>query len=77
MNGPHLHPCSVPGCGKLQPPHLLMCKRHWFQVPGGLRQTVLNAWAAWQRGDIGRDVLREAQDAATQAVPGAIEGGAL
>lgn len=70
MNGPHFHPCSVPACGKMQPTHLLMCKRHWFQVPGKLRQAVLTAWDQWQRGEIGLDALREAQARATESVEG-------
>lgn len=36
--------CPGPSCTEQVPSDMLMCRRHWFQVPKDLRQEVLSAW---------------------------------
>lgn len=71
MSPPHMHLCSVPECGKVIPDHLLMCKRHWIQVPGKLRQQVLDRWKLYQNGECELEHLRAAQILATNSVEAA------
>lgn len=42
-----LHKCHAIGCDVPVPPHLLMCRSHWVQVPKAEQQAV---WAAYQPG---------------------------
>jgi hypothetical protein len=42
------HHCHATGCGQACPPRLLMCRRHWFMVPAGLRAAVLAAYRPGQ-----------------------------
>ena len=68
MSAKPLHPCSVPGCGQLLEPHVLMCRAHWKRVPYRLRADVWAAWERWRCGAIDLDALREVQARATEAV---------
>ena len=43
------HECPGPGCTKSVPPHMLACKRHWYQVSPATRQWVARAWADHMR----------------------------
>src|SRR4051812_24288776 len=36
--------CPVSGCETRHPPHLMMCRSHWFQVPKHLRDEVWDAY---------------------------------
>lgn len=42
-----IHTCHIPTCALEVPPKMLMCRRHWFMVPKGLRAAV---WAHYQHG---------------------------
>lgn len=39
------HECPGPGCKRRIPPHMLACKRHWYQVSADTRNRVWRAWA--------------------------------
>lgn len=39
------HKCPAQGCELLLPPRILMCNKHWHQVPRPLQNAV---WAAWR-----------------------------
>lgn len=41
------HECPAPVCSKQAGPDMLMCPRHWYQVPKPLRRAV---WITWNRG---------------------------
>jgi hypothetical protein len=41
------HECPAPTCTEQVDPAMLMCPRHWYQVPKPLRSAL---WRAWQRG---------------------------
>ena len=41
------HHCHAVGCNEHVPPKMLMCRRHWFMVPGHLRRQV---WATYRPG---------------------------
>lgn len=41
------HVCHAEGCNVAVPPKMLMCRRHWFQVPKQLRDAV---WAEYRPG---------------------------
>ena len=41
------HECPAPLCTGQAGPDMLMCPRHWYQVPAPVRRAV---WAAWRRG---------------------------
>jgi hypothetical protein len=64
------HPCAVAGCGALIRTSLLMCGRHWRQVPAKLRREVLDAYYRWQLGEVSLSDLRAVQDQAARAVEG-------
>ena len=74
MNSP-FHKCSVPTCSTAIRSHLLMCPTHWRQVPAPSKHRVLAAYEQWKDGIISLVELRAAQDAATEAVVSAVEGG--
>ena len=38
------HGCPGPACTEQVGPDVLMCPRHWYQVPGPVRRAVLIAW---------------------------------
>lgn len=61
------HTCHARGCEVEVPPEMLMCRRHWFQVPVGIRRRV---WAAYRLGQCDLDPMpsRAWVDAATEAV---------
>lgn len=60
------HECSAPACAEQVPPDMLMCPRHWYQVPRPLRRAV---WIAWNRGaGAGTPAHRAAMRAAVTAV---------
>jgi hypothetical protein len=41
------HECPKNGCNKQIDYTMLMCSRHWYEVPKPLRKAV---WRAWQDG---------------------------
>lgn len=41
------HTCHAIACDAEVPPSMLMCRRHWFQVPYGLRRSV---WIQYEKG---------------------------
>ena len=48
--GPVLtHECPAPVCTEQAGPDMLICPRHWYQVPGPLRRAVR---IAWRRGAV-------------------------
>lgn len=38
------HDCPAAGCTRQVPNHMLMCGRHWGQVPAAQRRAVYRAW---------------------------------
>lgn len=44
------HSCAARGCTQQVPDYLLMCSRHWFQVPKATRDRVFKTYALWRRG---------------------------
>jgi hypothetical protein len=38
------HKCAVSGCNHQVKLDLLMCRRHWFMVPAGLRDKLMETW---------------------------------
>lgn len=44
------HPCPVGDCGVTVPSSMLMCRRHWGEVPAPLQAAV---YRAWRRGEGG------------------------
>lgn len=63
-----LHACSVPGCGAVLRPHLLMCRTHWRRVPEPLQAEVWSAWERFRCGELSVTDLRDVQGRATAAV---------
>ena len=60
------HECPALDCTEQVDPDMLMCPRHWYQVPRPLRRAVL---IAWNRGaGAGTPAHRAAMRAATAAV---------
>lgn len=60
------HQCPGPDCAEQVDPSVLMCPRHWYQVPKPLRRAV---WVAWARGTgAGSPAHRAAMRAAIAAV---------
>lgn len=43
------HTCKAPGCTQQIPAALLMCPRHWAQVPRNIQIRVTGAWRALAR----------------------------
>lgn len=39
------HTCPATGCTRNVPSHMLLCRTHWYMVPGPLRDAVWDAWA--------------------------------
>lgn len=70
------HSCSVPGCGRSIPLHMLMCRGHWRTVPSRIQVTVYAAWHRYKRGKIEIAELRAVQQQATDAVVALVKGGA-
>lgn len=64
-----LHRCHARKCTVHVPPEMLMCRRHWFMVPKGLRYRV---WSTYRRGQCDdkrpSKEWHEAADAAINAV---------
>lgn len=64
-----LHKCKAVGCDRTIPVELLMCRRHWAQVPWGLRRAVRENYRAGQCIDLKpSSAWRAAADAAIAAV---------
>jgi hypothetical protein len=60
------HECPAGLCTEQVDPDMLMCPRHWYQVPKPLRRAV---WTAWHRGaGAGSPAHRAAMRAAIAAV---------
>jgi len=60
------HLCHAVGCTVEVPPKLLMCKAHWYMVPGDLRRRV---WATYVKGqEIRKDPSPDYFDAAQAAI---------
>lgn len=43
------HPCPKTGCPERLPFEIFACKKHWFQIPTGVRRMI---WRAWTSGDL-------------------------
>lgn len=41
------HTCHWPGCGKIVPPAMWGCKKHWLKLPYHLRRRI---WATYRPG---------------------------
>ena len=64
-------PCPVEGCTATVSRSLLMCKHHWFSVPGRLRREVLRNWDIYQtskKPDERLIAVRAWKDAARAAI---------
>lgn len=72
------HRCHAVGCDIEVDPGLLMCRRHWFQVPKNLRREVWRLYRKGQERDKNpsREYLAAAKDA-IDAVDQAEHGGRL
>jgi hypothetical protein len=57
------HECPVRGCSAVVDDARLMCKPHWFAVPGILRREI---WGAYRKRDAG--ILRRLHVAAIRHV---------
>lgn len=45
------HTCHAPGCTKLVPPHMLMCRAHWFALPPKIRSAIWREYRPGQESD--------------------------
>lgn len=61
------HRCHAIGCDAEVPPAILMCRRHWFAVPGPLRKRV------WRLYRPGQEVTKEPSPEYLAAARAAIE----
>jgi len=50
-NPSQMHTCHAIDCDTLIPPHLHMCKKHWYMVPLILRRRIWNAYRKGQEID--------------------------
>lgn len=46
-----MHYCHAEGCRVVVNPKILMCRRHWFQVPAQLRRAVWREYRPGQEVD--------------------------
>lgn len=61
-----MHDCPIDGCDKSVPSHILMCKKHWSQVPRDLQREVYRTYA---RGmGVASEEYAEARSAAVAEV---------
>lgn len=61
-----VHLCHAVDCSERIPPKLLMCGRHWYMVPQGLRREV---WRAYRPGqEVDKAPSQEWIDVARQAI---------
>ena len=61
-----LSPCPIPHCQRGRKPNQIMCGRHWFRVPKGLRDLI---WSYARRGEScpeWREACRNAVDIVTE-----------
>jgi hypothetical protein len=61
-------PCPIHGCDEVIPMNHLMCKEHFFQVPRGLRERLVEASRDCLAGVASLDLLRGLQLEALQVV---------
>jgi hypothetical protein len=60
------HRCPGPRCPIYIPYELLMCRKHWGQVPAGIKHLV---WRTWANGKgAGTDAHNEAMGRAIRAI---------
>lgn len=60
------HRCHATGCAAEIPPHLFMCRSHWFMVPKPLRREI---WRLYRPGqEIDKHPSAEYLDAAKAAI---------
>ena len=60
------HECPAPACTEQVDPDMLLCPRHWYQLPKPLRRAV---WIAWNHSaGAGTPAHRAAMRAAIAAV---------
>ena len=65
------HTCHARRCNRVVPEKMLMCKRHWFMVPHGLRDRV---WETYRPGqEIDKDPSEEWHQAADAAIAAVAE----
>lgn len=55
-----MHACPVPGCGVRIPGEHLMCAKHWYCVPKGLRDRVWREYLTRQGSGTHREAMAEA-----------------
>lgn len=60
------HYCKIPNCNERISPKLLMCSRHWKQVPSSIQKLVYKNYTAGQ--EISKMPSPEYEAAAKQAV---------
>lgn len=63
-----MHKCPIDGCIWKLPQHVLMCSRHWRQVPKALRQQVYDAWNCGNPSSRYWDVRKQAIDSVSVRV---------
>lgn len=66
------HACAVPRCEVAIGRRYLMCRPHWFKVPGKLRDRVWRTYLRKSRGDT--TALREYVEARREAVASVTKG---
>lgn len=67
------HKCPIDNCPEHLPSHILMCYRHWCQVPAPLRQQVYRTWCNGKPANL-QDYL-SAREEAVRSVNLLIGGG--
>jgi len=69
IQGSH-KPCFAAGCETVVARHLLMCPKHWNQVPADLQQAVERTLADWQAGGTPRPYIIAIKQARTAVETG-------
>lgn len=62
------HKCPVTGCDRDLPRHLLMCPRHWREVPSNLQREVNRTWKNAESGAGGVQSYMDARQKAVDSV---------
>lgn len=63
-----MHKCPIDGCTWKLPQHVLMCSRHWRQVPPLLRNQVYDSWNRGSPSRIYWDIRQKAIDSVSVCV---------
>lgn len=62
--------CPIPGCDATIPRLHLMCSRHWYTVPGGLRRRVWREYRTATGSEAHLQAIEDATRAAIRATRG-------